>query len=61
MLVVCELGIGRFSERKSFMKTCYNSKMCMNFCNFFLGQNFLIPPDQNLSIPLDQNVLKQYT
>ena len=28
-------GIGRFWERKSFMKTCYNSKICMNFCNFF--------------------------
>ena len=33
----------------------------MNFvdfsCEIFLVQNILIPPDQNLSIPLDKNVL----
>ena len=43
------------------MKTWYNQKIFVNFvdfsCMMFWAKNVLIPPDQNLSMPVDQNVL----
>ena len=53
--------IGTFWDIKLYMKTWYNSKIYLNFVDFscvnFLAQNVSIPPDQNFSRPLHQNVL----
>ena len=58
---VSSRDIGTFWDIKLYMKTWYNSKIYLNFVDFscvnFLAQNVSIPPDQNFSRPLHQNVL----
>ena len=52
--------IRRYQNILEHMKTWCNSKIFRDFVEFssvmFWAQNVLIPPDQNLSIILDQNV-----
>ena len=53
--------IWRYQNILGHMKNWYNSKIFVNFVDFFSlifwAQNVPIFPDQNLSKPLDQNVL----
>ena len=62
VFIICQqYTIWRCRNTLGHMKTSYNAKNIGNFvdfsCMIFWAQNVLIPPDQNLSIPLDQIVL----
>ena len=58
--VVTSLGFVTVWDRKFQIKNCCNSKNLCEYCCFFvfdfLRQTVSIPPDQNMLIPLDQNV-----
>ena len=59
--VICIGNIGTVWDKKLCMKIGYNSKVFVIVvdysCVIFKAQNVLIPPNQTLSMPLDQNVL----
>ena len=58
--VVTSLGFVTVWDRKFQIKNFCNSKNLCEYCCFFvfdfLCQTVPIPPDQNMLIPLDQNV-----